>query len=455
MSEHAHHGIHPDADLLAAFAENALPEHERVACLEHLAGCPECREIVFVAQGAAGEDAMPAEQPGIPAPRRRRWFVPVWVSAAAVVVIAVSVAVISRHKETPPPPPQLIASATAPGAETPVPAQPPPQEAPPGIPKKAVITRPLAQPKAPEPDAAAPPPPVEAMKSVAPAPVSPAAPPATAPLAFAPQAAPAPFASAAAAASPLANSAGVTGTVTDPAGAAIAKAQVSLTDPASNKTFASATDTRGAYTLTGIPPGHYQLSFVSPGFKKSSNTIDLQPLEIAKADSALQVGDVAESVSVTAEVATVNLSSAERTATAGGGGGGRGGGRGGRGGAEPPDLPLTQRASALQVASPNVTISMGDEKALILLPNKQPAVTTAVSGKITLAADSNGTLFLSSNSEKSWKEIKAKWKGKVVRVLAPPDAANAAGAVFQLNTDSGAIWLSKNGSSWNPAPPAR
>src|SRR5207245_8823565 len=43
-------GNHPDADLLTAFAEQALAKRERLHMLEHLAQCSECREIVCLAQ---------------------------------------------------------------------------------------------------------------------------------------------------------------------------------------------------------------------------------------------------------------------------------------------------------------------------------------------------------------------------------------------------------------------
>jgi hypothetical protein len=40
---------HPDANLLAAFAAQILPARERASLLEHLARCPECREVLATA----------------------------------------------------------------------------------------------------------------------------------------------------------------------------------------------------------------------------------------------------------------------------------------------------------------------------------------------------------------------------------------------------------------------
>src|ERR1700704_6633015 len=44
---------HPDADLLAAFAEQALSTTERDGVLQHLALCGDCREVVALALPAA------------------------------------------------------------------------------------------------------------------------------------------------------------------------------------------------------------------------------------------------------------------------------------------------------------------------------------------------------------------------------------------------------------------
>lgn len=40
---------HPDATLLAAFAEQSLPRRERVAVFDHLAQCADCRDVIFLA----------------------------------------------------------------------------------------------------------------------------------------------------------------------------------------------------------------------------------------------------------------------------------------------------------------------------------------------------------------------------------------------------------------------
>lgn len=77
---------HPDADLLAALAEQRLSGTERERLLGHLAQCAECREIAAV--------AAPREEPTqtVVRPVRRGWWffqpkVVRWGSAAAVVAL--------------------------------------------------------------------------------------------------------------------------------------------------------------------------------------------------------------------------------------------------------------------------------------------------------------------------------------------------------------------------------
>src|SRR5271169_2083219 len=50
---------HPDADVLTAFAEQALSATERDGVLEHLACCGDCRELIALALAAADIVAAP------------------------------------------------------------------------------------------------------------------------------------------------------------------------------------------------------------------------------------------------------------------------------------------------------------------------------------------------------------------------------------------------------------
>src|SRR6185312_14926156 len=66
-------GPHPDAEVLSAFAENALPVIERETVLQHLSTCSDCRDILFLAAPSATES-----QPVVSAPRARPLFALRW-----------------------------------------------------------------------------------------------------------------------------------------------------------------------------------------------------------------------------------------------------------------------------------------------------------------------------------------------------------------------------------------
>jgi hypothetical protein len=76
---------HPDADMLTAFAELALPASERALVMEHLGRCGDCREVIAL--------ALPEMEEATPALilRRSRWDMPVlrWGAiTTALVMIA-------------------------------------------------------------------------------------------------------------------------------------------------------------------------------------------------------------------------------------------------------------------------------------------------------------------------------------------------------------------------------
>lgn len=100
-------GEHPDADLIAAFADGSLLERERQAVFGHLAGCAECREVLSL---CAVEEHQPAREfefvaaaaaapmvatPANPKPATRAWLP--WAAVAAGIVIVSGVAV--RYEE--------------------------------------------------------------------------------------------------------------------------------------------------------------------------------------------------------------------------------------------------------------------------------------------------------------------------------------------------------------------
>lgn len=120
---------HPDANLLSAFAEQALTEQERAPVLDHLSRCAHCRGIVALSTPEVQQEVQVAAAvvPRAPAGAGRSWWrspVVHWgalTAAALVVLIAVSERMRLREPHStsapairyePPPPPTAATEAT-------------------------------------------------------------------------------------------------------------------------------------------------------------------------------------------------------------------------------------------------------------------------------------------------------------------------------------------------------
>jgi len=105
-------GEHPDADLLTAFAEQALPESERILVLSHLSVCSDCREVIALALPAS-EAANAAVSPR---PARAGWLtMPAfrWGVVAAGVLVVTSFGVL-QYRQTHPGKEKQLAAAVIP-----------------------------------------------------------------------------------------------------------------------------------------------------------------------------------------------------------------------------------------------------------------------------------------------------------------------------------------------------
>jgi hypothetical protein len=91
-----------------------------------------------------------------------------------------------------------------------------------------------------------------------------------------------------------------TGTVTDPSGAVVSGATVTVTNPATNFQRAVKTSASGLYVLSALPPGVYNIRAEMAGFQTQVRTgLELQVGQITRIDVALKVGSVAEVIEVT------------------------------------------------------------------------------------------------------------------------------------------------------------
>ena len=107
------------------------------------------------------------------------------------------------------------------------------------------------------------------------------------------------------------------GVVVDPADAAIPNAPVILVNPATKATRTALTDDTGTYRFLQVDPGVYNLTVRANGFKAVIQTgIDISAQETHNGGKMiLPIGSVAESISVTAQVAQLQLSSSEQSST--------------------------------------------------------------------------------------------------------------------------------------------
>jgi len=206
---------------------------------------------------------------------------------------------------------------------------------------------------------------------------------------------------------------GVSGRVTDPTGAVVAGATITLRD-ASGKTRQTTTGTDGSFHLTELPAGRYDLMATATGFKTKEQSIELKASEVAVMAPVLDVGTASETVEVTGAAPTLETESASMSR-------------------------------------------------IMPVPSGLPVAATVSLGKRSLSLDSAGNLFLSRNGGKKWKKINPKWAGKAVHIelKQPSDSGSlpqrgnetpssvSAIDVFQLTTDTNAVWTSKDGTHWH------
>src|SRR5258708_1601713 len=103
----------------------------------------------------------------------------------------------------------------------------------------------------------------------------------------------------------------ILGTVTDPSGAVVRKAKVTVREVATGLTRSELTSETGEYSIPQLPVGIYDLTVEEPSFKKSERTgIELRVDDRLRIDVALTLGNVAETVQVEAAAPVVSTDSA-------------------------------------------------------------------------------------------------------------------------------------------------
>ncbi len=94
----------------------------------------------------------------------------------------------------------------------------------------------------------------------------------------------------------------IVGTVADASSSAIASATVELTNLGTNEKRTSVTNSEGLYQFPNLTPGQYQVAVAQPGFKRVvRGPLTVQVENTIKVDFSLEVGDVSQTVEVTAQ----------------------------------------------------------------------------------------------------------------------------------------------------------
>lgn len=417
MSVKNQHEIHPDAEVLSAFAEQALGERERGEVLEHLAACGRCRQVVAMAREAASAEVAARQHAPV---RPRVWFRS-WglalapaaaIAAAAVFAIyvherdverSVEMAKVEQQRSTEkaPMPPQ--ASPELPAQAGPPPASP--AEKPERTERAGVAWRaPAAEPNEP----AAAPPPETAPEA------------ANAPLASREEPAP----SAAEAQGPDVRTQGMTGLAHAPAGTSAeekTESEVAVYDEERKRQAEAEIEARDKHLFAA----------------KAKTMADEHGPESGAAGSG--TAGSSEQVVVTDHQPETQLAPASGTGAL----------MGFRKG----------RLSGLRASNP------------VHLPSELPAISIAHAGPRVLAIDNAGALFFSEDSGATWEPVTTQWIGRAVLVrkstarkpegAAPPAAkpeatgdTSGSGAVsesdtvFELVNDQSQVWWSADGKIW-------
>jgi outer membrane receptor protein involved in Fe transport len=109
---------------------------------------------------------------------------------------------------------------------------------------------------------------------------------------------------------------GLSGIVTDPNGATVPNAMVVIKDPARGDARETKSGANGRYAFSQLAPGTYQLTVEATGFRKAvGSSINLEASQVGDYDVKLSVGDLAQNVEVTANVAQIDTQTANKGVT--------------------------------------------------------------------------------------------------------------------------------------------
>ncbi len=107
----------------------------------------------------------------------------------------------------------------------------------------------------------------------------------------------------------------IIGTVTDPAGAAVPGAKISITDRDRGTVFESTSNDTGNFAQTHLLAGHYQVHVLAPGFTTYVADAEVQVDAATRVDASLKVGEAQSAITVTDETPLLKTDRADVSTT--------------------------------------------------------------------------------------------------------------------------------------------
>jgi len=106
------------------------------------------------------------------------------------------------------------------------------------------------------------------------------------------------------------------GTVTDPSGAAIAGAKVTITNSSTGLAINATSNQSGFYVVKELPPGIYKITTEAPGFKtRQDSNVTLNAGVIQRVDFKMEIGQTTTVVEVSGQAAAVNTDDSKLSST--------------------------------------------------------------------------------------------------------------------------------------------
>jgi hypothetical protein len=107
----------------------------------------------------------------------------------------------------------------------------------------------------------------------------------------------------------------ISGTVTDPSGAAVPKAAVTVTDADRGVTYSATSNAAGNFEQTHLLAGHYKVKVTAQGFAAFEATADVQVDASTRVDAKLNLQSTTSEVTVTAETPLLKVDRADVSTT--------------------------------------------------------------------------------------------------------------------------------------------